>query len=89
MDSDVIKSAFVVFIVPGSIPQKKGPFHSDDQIEKMLLGMRPHYPTSTEYYVARVTHDFDLWIEPASEWLTLQEIARLPDEIERAIFLGE
>lgn len=79
MDTDVIKSAFVVYIVPGFIPQKKGPFRSCEEIEKMLREMKPHYPTSTDYYVARITHDFDLWLDPASEWLALQEAARLPD----------
>lgn len=78
MDSDVIKAAFVVFIVPGLVPQKKGPFHTDEQVEKMLREMKPHYPTRTEYFVAHVTHDFDLWIDSAEEWLALQEAARLP-----------
>lgn len=78
MDPDVIKAAYVIFTVPGLIPQKKGPFHRCEQVEKMLREMKAHYPTSTEYLVASVTHDFDLWLDSAEEWLALQDAARLP-----------
>lgn len=79
MDTDVIKAAYVVYIVPGMIPQKKGPFHTDEAVEKMLREMKPHYLGATEYYVAQVTHDFDLWLTSADEWLLLQETSRLPN----------
>lgn len=79
MDSDVIKAAYVLFIVPGQIPQKKGPFNTDEQLKKMLVEMRLHYPAETQYFVAEVTHAFDLWIQGADEFLTMLEVSRLPD----------
>ena len=77
-----VRRAFVIYEEPGKIPQRKGPFARDSEVEKMLRDMKPHYPPDTRYTVAEITFDLDLWLTTASEFLTIQEIARMSDDEE-------
>lgn len=74
-----VQARFVIFIPPGQTPQTKGSFSNDDQVEQMLIGMKAHYPPSTKYIVAEIAYGPDLWVSSAKEFLTLQEVARMPD----------
>ena len=77
-----VRRAFVIYEEPGKIPQTKGPFVRDSEVEKMLREMKSHHHPDTRYTVAEITFDLDLWLTTASEFLTLQEIARMPDSEE-------
>lgn len=70
-----VRRAFVIYEEPGKIPQKKGPFVRESEVEKVLREMKPHHHPDTRYTVAEITFDFDLWLTTASEFLTLQELA--------------
>lgn len=75
-----VRRAFVIYQEPGKIPKKKGPFVRDSEVDKMLREMKPHHHADTKYTVAQITFDLDLWLTTASEFLLIQEVARMPDD---------
>lgn len=78
-----VRRAFVIYEEPGKIPQKKGPFVRDSEVETMLREMKPYHHADTRYTVAEITFDFDLWLTGAEEFLFMRENGcPLPDDEE-------
>ena len=71
-----VRKAYVLYRKTGCVPLKKGPFLSDSQVEKTLIEMLRSCPEADEYMVAKVTHDHDVWICTAGDFLSRQEAKR-------------
>jgi hypothetical protein len=72
-----VRKRWIILQRGGWAPEKKVPRQTHDGVTTMLREIRDLYPDASAV-VVELTHDDDLWLTEATEWLSLEELAASP-----------
>jgi hypothetical protein len=76
-ESSSVLKTWIIVNEPGRVPEKKIPHpQTYDGVDSFLWELIGCRPKGTEYVVAQLTWDNDLWVEDGHERLTITEYSR-------------